>query len=360
MGKYDGLIDEVNSAAPVAQSKVGRYDALIDEATDTTPLHNSLYEASGTNPDEEAKKLKLSKELGTPAALLPADAKERAQLQRNPADALAEKAPGTSTFLTKPENAKVTGLDGVDSLVTLEEIHKTYSPENIKQFIKNYTATGKTAAEASQKLSEMKQQGVDLNTLVEDRYARTWGEAGSDVLKVMAAGSNLMAAGAVEAKRLSLQNQLHQLTLSLVSPKAADESRAIDDAIDAQLQSNVKYWQEKKTTAVQELNEKLAKASTADAVMLLAARPALLVDKIALSASYLLPGAGAARGGQTGMLLFNAVTEAMDAANSARQEAIQNGASATEQDQAAGIAALVTAPIAFLGNNCLLYTSRCV
>lgn len=349
--KYDALIDEVTSGTPEpVTSNTEKYGAIIDEVTSTAPLHNSLFGASGVNPDEEAKKTKLAKELNTPAGILPADAEQQAQLKRLDADTIQQKTPATAKFLTKEENAKLTGLKGVDSLTKLEETYKTYSPTNIKKFIDNYTATGKTAAEASQRLTEMKAKGVNLADQL-DPYARSGADVLPDVLKATAAVVNTAVAGVGELAKINPTNLAIEKLFSAISPAYAEQSRKQFNSVQGTLNENAEYWQNQKSPAVQKLNKEFEQAGIADSVMMLMAHPALAADMILPSSIYALPGAGVARlgAGATSIVGYNALVEAGDAGNTARQEAIAAGATPEQQDKAATAAIITAVPLVFLG-----------
>lgn len=367
-GKYDSLIDEVTSTAPAPQATpqapADKYGALIDDVTSAAPLHSSLFEAMDANPQEEVRKRKLARELNTPAAVLPADAERRALFQQTDAEQIQQKSPATAKFLTNPDNAKVTGLEGVKSLTNIESVAKSYSPDNIKQFIRNYTATGKTAAEASQKLGEMKAQGIDLADY-NDPYRRKWGDVLPDLGKQIVAGTDTMFAGLSELSRpLSRLTQALGLTLGATSEVLAKGSGQPFFDLTKQTQENLdetqrtlnetaKYWQDQRSTGMKRLNEELTKASALDSVGLLVKHPALLADQLAQSLPYLLPGVASARWGEAAVLVSNSLVEASDAANSAREEAIQAGATKEQQDRAATSAALIAAPLVFLGNKLL-------
>jgi ADP-Ribosyltransferase in polyvalent proteins len=348
--KYDALIDDVAQPTvaeppPVVQDK---YGALIDEVTDTTPLHNSLFDATGTNPDQEVKNLKLAKELNTPAAILPADAEQQALLKRNNADDLTARSPATAKFLAKGSNAKVTGLQGVKSLEDVEAAYKTYSPENIKRFIDNYTSANKTAGEAAQRLTEMKKQGINLADEL-DPYRRETADIFKDPLKAAAAGANTMIAGLNEIGQFAPQQRIINAAIDAITPKRKE--LFLD--VQAGLNSGSEYWQGQKSPAMQKLNKEFEQAGIADSVSMLLEHPQLTADLLAVSTPYLVGGGLAAKGGATTVSMYNALVEAGDAANTARQEAIKAGASEEDQDRAATVAVLITAPTVFLGNKLL-------
>lgn len=367
-GKYDNLIDEVTTTTPAPQTPVqtpaDRYGDLIDEVTSAAPLHTSLFDAMDSNPQEEAKKRKLSKQLNTPAAVLPADAEQRALLQQTDAEQIQQRTPATAKFLTNPDNAKVTGLKGVKSLSDIELAAKSYNPDNIKQFIRNYTATGKSAAEASQKLAEMKVKGIDLADY-NDPFRRQWGEVLPDLGKQIVSGTDRMFASMAELSRpLNRLTQALGLALGATSEVMArgsgepffDVARTSEQNLEETqrtLNETAKYWQDERSTGIKRLNEELNKAGPLDAVGLLIQHPSLLADQLAQSVPYLATGALSAQGGEMTVVAANSLIEAADAANSAREEAIAAGATKEQQDKAATAAALVAAPLVFLGNKFL-------
>lgn len=344
--KYDGLIDEVAARPQPTSPAVAKYGDLIDEVTSSAPLHDSLYGAAGTNPDAEARKLELSKELDTPVGILPADAEQQAQLKKLDADVIKQTTPATAKFLTKEENAKLTGLAGVDKLGNIERAYKTYSPANVKKFIENYTATGKSAAEASQRLSDMKARGVNLADEL-DPYAREKADIVKDPLKAVAQGTNIMGAGLMEAAR---QAELVPKLVDLIFPTYGRVRRETNASVQQQLNEGADYWQGEKSPALQKLTDEFNKAGIADSVMMLMAHPELTADQLSISVPYMLPTAGVAKGGSIAVSGYNAFVEASDAANSARQEAIAAGRTPEEQDKAAFFAAVTTAPLVFIGN----------
>lgn len=360
--KYDSLIDEV--AAPSSATPADQYGALIDEVTSAAPLHSSLFEAMDSNPQVEAEKRKLAKQLNTPAAILPADAKQRALFTEVNAEELQSKAPSTAKFLTNPDNAKITGLQGVKSLTNIEAAARSYKPDEITRFIRDYTATGKSAAEASQKLAEMKAKGINLSEY-NDPYRRTTGEAITDLGKTITSGTDRMVASMVELSRpLNRLTQALGLAMGAASEVMAkgsgsvffDAARAAKDNVEQTQQTlneTAKYWQDSKSTGMKRLNDKLAKAGALDSIGLLIKHPSLLADQLAQSIPYLAPGAAAARGGEAAVLVSNSLIEAADAANSAREQAKAFGATPEQQDKAATAAALVAAPLVFLGNKLL-------
>lgn len=354
MGEYDELIDqELGGTAPAAPPTpkgttavpTSEYDALIDEELSSAPLHRSLNEAVGTNPDEEAKKLRLSKDLNLPGAILPADAEQQAEFKKIGVETMRDLSPSAAMFLTNPDNALVTGVAGVQKLVDTEKTYKTYSPENIKRYIERYTSTGKPAAEAVQQLSEMKKRGENLADVL-DPYARNTPDYFTDPVKAAAGGANIMAAGFVEMGEFAPQQRVINKLIDAVTPKRKEAFNAVQET----LNENLDYWQGQKSTGAQKMLKDFNDADTADSVMMLMANPSLVADQLAQSSPYLLPGAAAARGGKTAMLVFKSAIEAADAANSARQEAIQAGRTPEEQDRAAITAAVITAPFVFLGN----------
>lgn len=345
--KYDGLIDEVvqDEAAPPSPA-VAKYGDLIDEVTSTAPLESSLFGASGVNPDQEAKNQKLSRELETPVAILPADAEQQAQLKRVNAESLKRNSPATANFLTNEGNAKLTGLDGVDSLAKMEAAYKTYNPQNIKKFIDTFIGE---PGKAAQRLTEMKKQGINLADEL-DPYARKTSDIFKDPLKAAAAGSNIMAVGAHE---LGGMVDVIPRLVDLMFPTYGKTRREANTAAGIALNEGAEYWQSEKSPAMQKLNKEFEQAGIVDSVSMLIKHPQLTVDMLSVSTPYLIPGTQAAKLGPTAMAGFSALTEAGDAANTARQEAVAAGASLEDQDKAATIAAITAAPLAFLGNKLL-------
>ena len=350
--KYDSLFDtpplaeQASAVSPPPQAD--KYGALFDAPS--APLHSSLYEASGTNPDAEVRKAQLAKELDTPAGILPQDAEQQALMQKHPADELQQNSPATAKFLTNPDNAKATGLSGVQSLVDLEKAYKSYSPENIIAFIDTHSY-GKSPAEAAQELTRMKAKGIDLNDYVKTNQQRDWGDVLPDTAKAGASGVNTMLAMFNELGRTGDPLRgLRAVVLNAISPRYAKQVEEANNAVGQGLNDNANYWLKEKSAGMQAKNEALNKADWAQSIGMLITDPALMVDQLTPSFPYLIPGAAAARGGTAGTLAYTALTEAADSANSARQAAIQAGRSPEEQDRAASTALLVTLPFVFLGN----------
>ena len=347
MDQFDSLFadEDYKAKAPVAPPSTAtqqtNYDALFE---DSDQLSNSLFTAQGTNPDAEAKKLKLSKELNTPAGILPPDADSLASAKRNDPEQIKTNSPKTAKFLENSDNAKVTGLDGVKGLQSLEAAQKAYTPEAIQTFIKEYTATGRSAAEASQELTKMRNNGVDIKAYNKSRAGRDWADVLPDVGKSIAGGVNTMLAGNVElARHVPITKLLNGAITVFGGPNILDKEQNL-------LNENQEYWQAEKSPELKAQIDKFNKANIVDSIGMLMYTPSLLTDQLAQSLPYLAPGVAAARGGEASTLAFNSIQEAMDAANSARQEAIQKGASLEDQNTAAAAAAIITAPLAFLGN----------
>ena len=318
-----GDVSTTTTTVDVAPFEPGTYDV------DT--LSNSLYNATGTNPDAEAKKQKLAKELAIPAAILPPDAEAVAAAKRNDPEAIKALSPKTAKFLEVEDNAKVTGHDGIKGLQNIEKAYATYSPDNIKTFIEGYTATGRTPAEAARTLGEMKKNGIDLGELLDKRAGRAWGDVIPDLAKSIAGGTNMLLAGAVESTRyMPPQYIANNLAKAITGRDSVEETQAL-------FNSNTEYWQAEKSAKLKERLEVFNKAGVVDSIGMLVTEPMLLTDQLAQSLPYLVPGAGVAKAGPTAMLSYNALVEAADAANTARLEAKANGASPFEQDRSSDI-----------------------
>lgn len=107
---FDKILDGMATPKPPKAAGYD-FDATLDAVTapPVEPLHSALYQASFANPDEEAKRQKLAREMGTPAAILPSlpDAEASAWLKRNPPESMLAEAPALAKWLESAENAKV-------------------------------------------------------------------------------------------------------------------------------------------------------------------------------------------------------------------------------------------------------------
>ena len=313
--------------------------------SDTGKLSSSLFEASLTTPDAEVENSKFSELLGVPKTVLPKNAKQLAALKENTPEELQRTSPKTAAFLQNADNAKATGLDEIKNLKALEAAHASYTPDAISGFIKDYTSLGlNTPAQAAQKLTDMKQRGVDLTTLPRSKLYDNAGDIIADPIKSFAAGVNVMLSGGIELSRYNPSNRLVNAAIkTFTGVDIADETQA-------KLTQNFDYWQKQQSGALQATKEEFNKVGAIESMGMLVKNPALMVDQLAQSLPYLIPGGLAAQGGTKAMLAFNSISEAMDAGNSARQEAIAAGASPEQQNKSAALAALITMPLAFLGN----------
>lgn len=92
------------SVKPSASAKPPELDTLFGG-----DLHSSLYSASLTNPDEEAKKREQAKTLGVPFGALPPD--PDAAIFRKTAQSAVADSPALSSWLENTDNAKVSRDD---------------------------------------------------------------------------------------------------------------------------------------------------------------------------------------------------------------------------------------------------------
>lgn len=119
---YEKMLDSIdNQREGLPPAPVPPVTAPANPALDTLGLN--LQRAATSNPMDEAKRRKLSGELGVPAAILPptAQAEEQAFLKNAKAQEIMTKYPGLAKWAQNPTNAAVAGKD----MLTLGEIETT-------------------------------------------------------------------------------------------------------------------------------------------------------------------------------------------------------------------------------------------
>lgn len=97
------------TAMPLPPRKPTRHEVDLDQ------LHLNLQKAADKTAQQAARNAKLSKTLGVPAVMLPADAEARAYAKQNDAEELIRDFPDIARYLGKPENAEIAGRN-VESL----------------------------------------------------------------------------------------------------------------------------------------------------------------------------------------------------------------------------------------------------
>jgi len=146
-------------ASPVAPTSAPKqgfdYLSLIDQVQATEPkrpnpdkVFKAMYDAQGKNPDEEARREELAKQLGTQPILLPTTREAEAMLQRKQNDPidLAQNSPATAKWLE--DHAHLAGGD----IGKLRKMESSYS--DLEYLGKTIKAGGHSAVAAIAKFAD--------------------------------------------------------------------------------------------------------------------------------------------------------------------------------------------------------------
>jgi GGDEF domain-containing protein len=122
---FDKIFAEQNPDTP-APAAPGGYDFDEIFAPDPIPLESALYQASFANPDEEAKKQKLAKEMDLRPGIIDIPDAEAAVFRKlNPAGSMLKEAPELAKWLEDEENAKL-ARDDIDPLRKLSDLFRSF------------------------------------------------------------------------------------------------------------------------------------------------------------------------------------------------------------------------------------------
>ncbi len=291
--------------------------------------------SSKFNPDEISQLRYLGKQVGIPENIAernPEEIKRKALSQK--VEQIYDTSPVLVRKMSDPAFAKI-NHDIIDENSKLES-----SVKNLSLAAKPMRAAGNLNT----------QTNINRPLRQEPELTRTWAEAATDPLKSFSSGANTMAAGIVEMSQYLPADKLIRSALKTFAPQLDADIQELFNTTQQGLNEGAQYWQGEKSELMQQKIQQFNNAPIGEALTMLVSDPALLTDQLSQSLPYLIPGAGAARVGQVATTAYITLSEAMDAANSARNEAIAAGATQEQQDQAAARAALVTAPLVFLGN----------
>lgn len=292
------------------------------------------------NPDEIARARNLGRQVGIPDAVAERNPSAvRRKFISQKVEQLYDRAPVAGRRMADPDFAKLTH-DITDELAGQEEALKQLA----------LTKQGFRAASELSLAIDSQKRYESLSRVFGADNQRTVGDVFADPVKSFAGGVNTMLAGFVEANRYIPTYMAVNKLLDVISPELGRANREYFDNLQDAFNSGQEYWQGQKSGEIQDQIRQFNEAPLGESIRMLLTQPELLVDQLAQSLPYLIPGAGAARGGVSVMLAYTSLTEAMDSANSAREEAKAAGASQADQDIAAATAAIITAPLAFLGN----------
>jgi len=333
----DALIDGIGDSKPTPQKTIDPIDAAIDNVADASDetLSVNMLAGSKSDPERYAKAKKLTGFVGLTADIVERNLEEVEQkVKRRTAEGKINRAPVLRERATA--DREFTKLIMDDEV--LPDVETALRTQGFK------------AASIQRRKAQDREIKERWDRLLSVKQSRSVVDVVTDPLKAAAAGSNIMAAGIVEFGRYNPVDIVFNKALGVFAPDVKAELDESRNQVQNQFNSGVEFWNEKKSFDIQDRIEAFNKAGISDAIGMLVTDPGLLLDQLAQSSPYLIPGAAAARGGTAAMLGYTSIIEAMDAANTARQEAIAAGATPDQQNSAAAIAALVTAPIAFLGN----------
>jgi len=333
----DALIDGIGDSKPTPQKTIDPIDAAIDNVAGASDeaFNVNMLAGSKSDPERYAKAKKLIGFVGLTADIVERNLEEVEQkVKRRTAEGKINRAPVLRERMTADRDfVKLTMDDEV-----LPDVETALRTQGFK------------AASIQRRKAQDREIKDRWDRLLSVKQSRSVVDVVTDPLKAAAAGSNIMAAGMVEFGRYNPVDIVFNKALGVFAPDVKAELDESRNQVQNQFNSGVEFWNEKKSFDIQDRIEAFNQAGISDAIGMLVTDPGLLIDQLAQSSPYLIPGAAAARGGTAAMLGYTSIVEAMDAANSARQEAIAAGATPDQQNASAAIAALVTAPIAFLGN----------
>jgi len=348
----DLAIDSVTKSPTQQPRGYNRLDDAIDDvvSSNKSKAGSVVGAASSYDPDSVAKARNMGRQVGLPADISernPEEVKRRFISQQ--VEDIYDSAPVTGRTLSNGSMAKI-AHDDIDNMVETENAIRSINSakdfgETVARLRKENPFLDADSARAMAK--NLRDSNIQLPYQAKPRSAI---DVLIDPAKSFSSGANTMLAGITEASRYAPSEILFNKALQSISPALYEKRKAFVNDTQSALNDNAQFWQSQKSEDLSARIDQFNKADIGTSLKMLAADPALLVDQLSQSLPYLVPGGAAARTGATGTLTFNALMEAFDSANSARQTAIENGATEQEQDRAAGLAALVTAPIAFLGN----------
>lgn len=336
MDDIDALIDGIGNDKPKAKG-LGPIDAAIDSVADASDnaLKTNILAGSKSNPEQVARAKALQKVFGAPVDFIERNLEDVEQkVKRRTVEGKITKASTLRERATADREFTKLIMDD-EALPDVETALRTQ---------------GFKAASIQRRKAQDREIKDRWDRLLGTKQSRSFTDVISDPLKAAAAGSNIMAAGMAEFARYNPVDIAFNKALSVFAPELKAEFDDTKNQVQDQFNSGVEFWNQKKSFDIQDRIERFNQAGIGEAIGMLATDPGLLLDQLAQSSPYLIPGAAAARGGTGAMLGYTSIIEAMDAANTARQEAVAAGATPEQQNSAAAIAALVTAPIAFLGN----------
>ena len=303
-------------------------NVLNDLYGDQEPIVNPLGSIQDITPDNAAKGLQINKAKGIDALIAARNLPQlQGELDQDHWDKFVQDNPTTSKLMSKdPARAAVLK----DQMAQAGDLEKAIR-----------TGHGANGTWEDAKTGSWTPDRTLTETLV------------TDPLKAVAVGVNTLAASVVEASRYSPGQMIVDSIMGAVAPEQLAKKRKYTDDVQTGFNANADYWTAQKSESMAQRNKDFSAAPIGESLRMLATDPALVADQLLQSAAYLAPGAAAARVGTAATLVFNGLSEGLDAANSARQEAIKKGRTTQEQDQAATIALLITAPTALLANKML-------